>query len=362
MAIQKTSKIIKLLGRYKKIILLWLVVSLIFIVSSLIIHFNNEPEDTFKKVVAELLMTSGQALLGAGLIGGGIGGVINFILEEFREEEEEKKERLKDLEEHREKRKESRNKMQFLLQSTYDNVELARVLIKSHQSGKTYGEQIRTRIIPGLIALKDFKRRLGLIEDYQLEQNKDYLEVSLTYMIAYLSALKEEFEVNYLKISNLQNYKEALVNKMTTIFTEISEGDKNELNSIDEKIKFLSRAEKIFRNTEVPSNINIVWEALQELEYLCDFISELRNEDGVISMYQTYFLEHYYHCNKIVKAKDSDVNEKLISKKNFVTNIEELKRIEEKKNSDNPLTNKDSLTLKIMIDELGFNFENSNPR
>ena len=354
---KKKPKLARLISRYKKAILVWLTAAFFFIVCSLLIYATEPLDNSFNKIVADLLMSLGQTIIGAGLIGGGIGGVINFIFEEFKREEEEAKERLKEILENREKRKVFRTKMQSRLQKVHDDVELARVLIKSHRSGKSYGEQIRSHIMPSLVALKDFKRRLNHNEDRQLENNLEILHVSLTYMIAYLSALMEEFEANYLNISNLQNYQDALANRMRTLFTEIAEGKKEGQVSQEKKIDFLGRAEKLFENTDIPTNIEVVWQAMEELGYLSDFISEYRNETGAKSMFYEFFLEHYYHCNKIIRTKDSKTNPKLTSKQVFINNVAELQRIEEKKNSENPVTNKDSLTRKIMEDELRFDFE-----
>jgi len=146
---------------------------------------------------------------------------------------------------------------------------------------------------------------------------------------------------------------------MRTLFTEITESQKEGLVSLEKKKHFLESAEDLFNKVNVPSNIEVVWQSMEELDYLKDFIDELRNENGANSMYNKYFLHHYFHCNKIVRTKDSHIDQKLTSKKNFVANIEELKRIEEKKNSDQALTIMDSLTRKIMENELHFDFETS---
>jgi hypothetical protein len=98
---------------------------------------------------------------------------------------------------------------------------------------------------------------------------------------------------------------------------------------------------------------------MEKLDYLSDFIHALKNEEGVKSMYFEYFLQHYYHCNKIIRTKDSSTTPRIIRKNNFIINLEKLKVIEDLKNSDYLLTNKDSLTRMIMENELRFDFENS---
>lgn len=57
----------------------------------------------------------------------------------------------------------------------------------------------------------------------------EYLQVSLTYMISYLTVLVEEFGAHYLEISNLQNYQDALANRMRILFTEVTEGKRKTL-------------------------------------------------------------------------------------------------------------------------------------
>lgn len=359
MPAKKFSKLFKLLKSYKYLLIIGALLFVVFITASLIIYHEvgkNHPQKEFWYSLAEFLMNIGETMLGTIVIGGGLGGVFNFIFEEMKKEEEDTKERVKEWQEKREKNKLFRWEMQSKLQEAHDNVELARILIKSHRSGKTYGEQIRNRIMPSLISLQDFKRRLAHAEDRQLVKNLEYLQVSLTYMIAYLSVLIEEFETSYLKISNLQNYQDALATRMRTLFTEVTEGKKEEAISLEKKRAFLEEAEQLFGNIDIPSNIEVVWQAMEELDYIWDFIDELRNAEGAKSLYHQHFLLHYFHCLKILKAKNSSINQKLANRKYFIENIEELKRIDEKKNSDQPLTNQDSLTRKIMREELSFDF------
>ncbi len=349
----KLSKLWGLIKRNRVLIFIIFIVAFIFVGSSLFIYSDNPKDHTFLSELAGFLMTIGETIIGVGLIG----GVINFVFEELKAEEKEVQEKRKENQENREKRKLLKKEMQSKLQTVHDNVELARVLIKSHKSGKTYGEQMRNLIMPSLISLKDLKRELNHIEDRQLTNKLDYLKVSLNYMIAYLYVLIQEFENSYLEISNLQNYQDALTKKMRSFYAEIAESKKDGLVPLEKKKKFSENIEKMFEENQVPSNIDVVWQAMEELDYIWDFICEIRNEKGIKSLYNQYFLQHYFHCNKIIKTKGGDVNKRLISRKSFVSNIEELKRIEEKKESEDPLTNRDSLTRKIMENELKFDFE-----
>jgi hypothetical protein len=345
-----------LIKRDRAIILLISLLALFFVGSSLgIVGYWNPKEHTFMMKFANFLMTIGEAIIGIGIIG----GLINFTFEELKAEEKDLQDKRKERQENREKRKLHRKEMQNKLRNVHDDIELARILIKSHKSGKTYGDQMRNRIMPSLITLKDLKRDLYYNEDDQLANKLDYLQVSLNYMIAYLYVLIQEFEKNYLEISNLQNYQEALTNRMRNLFAEIMEGKKEGIVSLEKKKQFLETAEELFEENQIPSNIEVVWQAMEQLDYIRDFIGEIRNEKGSKSLYFQFFLRHYFHCNKIIKTKESNVNKVIIGRKEFVANIAELKRIQEKKESDDPLTNRDSLTRIIMENELKFDFTTS---
>lgn len=359
MANKNFTRLLKLLRQYKYFLFIGALLFVGFIAASLLIYHQvgeHHPQKEFWHKLAEFLMNVGETMIGTIVIGGGLGGVLNFIFEEMKKDEEEAKERVKDWQDKREKNKIFRREMQNKLQEAHDHVELARILIKSHRSGKTYGEQIRNRIMPSLISLQDFKRKLSHAEDRELVKNMEYLQVSLTYMTAYLSVLIEEFECSYLEIANLQNYQDALAHRMRTLFTEVTEGKKDDDVTIAKKKVFLEKAEELFGKIDVPSNIEVVWQAMGELDYIWDFIDELRNEKGRKSRYNQFFLQHYFHCLKILKTKQSSINEKMVKRSKFKANVVELKRIEEKKISDQPLTNQDSLTRKIMREELHFDF------
>ncbi len=368
---QNSPKLLRLLRQYKNYILLGILLAMTSIAFSLGIYYfveETHAEKAFWHKFADFLMTFGETILGAGLIGGGIGGSINFIFEELKKEEEERKEKLKKEEEEkkeeikeasekREKYKSFRREMQSKLQHAHDNVELARILLKSHRSGKTYGEQIRNRIMPSLISLQDFRRELAYVEDKQLRENLKYLQVSLAYLIAYLSVLIEEFEKNYLTISNLQTYQDDLASKIRTFYMEIKESEIESSKALEKKKQFLENAEGLIGKTDVPAHIELVWHAIEELDYARDFIKELRNEKWERSKYNRYFLQHYKHCKQILKTQNNRVDEVLIAKNDFKDNLGELLRIDEKKEGELPLTKQDSLIRKIMEKELRFDFE-----
>ena len=282
---QNSPKLLRLLRQYKNYIFLGILLAITSIAFSLCIYYcidETNTEKAFWHKLADFLRTFGETILGAGLIGGGIGGSINFIFEELKKEEEKK-----------EKYKSFRREMQSKLQHAHDNVELARILLKSHRSAKTYGEQIRNRIMPSLISLQDFRRGLAYVDDEQLRNNLKYLQVSIGYMIAYLSVLIEEFESNYLTISNLQNYQDDLASKMRTMYMEITENEIEAVKTLDKKKLFLKNAEELFEETDIPSHIEVVWQAIEELDYVRDFLKELRNEKWEPSMYNNFFSTLY---------------------------------------------------------------------
>jgi len=351
MTTKETPKIWNLIQRYKWYLIIGLLFALSSIGTSLYINYKlslNQLSNLSWEKLADFLMTFGETILGAGLIGGGIGASINFILEELKKEEEAAEEKLKLAQEAKEKRKVFRKEMRKKLQHAHDEVELARILIKSHKSGKTYGEQIRNRIMPTLISLVEFKRSLMDVEDPQLSKNLVYLKVSLRYMIAYLSVLVEEFEANYIMISHLQNHQDDLTKKLSQLLLSEVENKSGNSASKKKKKQLLKNTEKMFKKNGPFPKIELVWDALQSLDFIWDFIGNLRNKNGERSIYNHYFLQHYFHCKKLLKAKDNGVNAKFLSKKFFLANIKELARIEEKEKNDRPLTKQDSLTRHIM--------------
>lgn len=357
MSKNKYRKFRKLFDRYKVFLIIGMITFFGCLLASLLLYHYIEDQHSVYYKLAEYLMDTSQTILGAGLIGGGIGGGINFIYEEFRKEEEDVKDRLKSIREGREKRKQFRQTTLGFLQRAYDDVELSRILIKSHKSGKTYGEQIRNKIMPSLISLQDSRRNLEYVDDENLNENLLPLKVSINYMIAYLSVLVEEFEDNYLSISNLQSYQDIVATKLRSVFTELKEGEYDDVFKSGKRDDIMNKLKDLLDQKEIPPSIEVVWEALDNLPYLSDFINELRDIKGRKSMYNQYFLQHYIHCKKILKTKGSGINKKLVNRKSFQENIQYLRMIEEKRASDNPITKKDNLVRLIMENELEYPFE-----
>jgi hypothetical protein len=65
----------------------------------------------------------------------------------------------------------------------------------------------------------------------------------------------------------------------------------------------------------------------------------------------------YNHCIKILGSSGSSTNEQLVSDAEFIANLEELKRIDEKQKSKYQLTNQDFLTWRMMEAEMHFDIK-----
>lgn len=358
MAKSNLAKLVDLIKRYQYILWGGAVVFALCLAASLWIyyHYEGHPREGYWFQVADFLRTVAETIVSTVLIGGGLGGIINFIFEEQKKEEEAVRERVKNIQEIRERRKAFRSELRRRLQEVYDNVELARVLIKSHRSGKTYGEQIRNSIMPANITLQDIKQQLIQIQEENPMQHLAELQVSLTYMSAYLSVLVEEFSRHYLDIAMLQNYQDTVSIRRRDIFTDlITELDKT--THEDPRLFFLRNTETRLEQFDIPDRLAVVWDAMGRLDYVWDFIADLRDEDGKTSLYQTYFVDHHFHCFRILRNKDSERNERICRRPDFVGYLTELERLTAKKDSDQPITKHDSLTRTIMVDGLGFDFE-----
>lgn len=355
------SKLLDLIKQYQYILWAGFILFVCCLVGSLYIYFHIEETDPKKDYwlkIADFLMDVSQTLLSTVLIGGGLGGIVNFIFEEQKKEEEAIKERYDRMKDGRDKRREFRKEMRDKLQKVYDDTALARVLIQSHRSARTYGEQIRDRIMPGNIVLQDLKRQLIELQEEAPIKALAELQVSLTYMSAFLSVLIEEFAQHYVDIANLQNYQDVLADRRRTIFTEVLENIEDQKADENAKRTFLDQTEQLFQIHAVPDRMEVVWDAMERLDYIWDFIADLRNEKGVASLYQSFFIDHHFHCLRILKDKDANINEEICNQSNFQQYIKELERLTAKKNSDEAITKHDSLTRIIMIKGLHFDFEN----
>lgn len=351
------SKLLTLIKRYQYFLWVGALIFVACLVASLWIFytFPGHPQEAYWFKLGDFLMDVTQTILGTVLIGGGLGGIVNFIFEEQKKEEEAVKERLKSMQESRDRRKAFRSELRQRLQKAYDDVELARILIKSHRSGKTYGEQIRQHIMPANIALQDIKNRLSEIQEESPVKYMLELQVSLTYMSAYLSVLIEEFSRHYLNIAMLQNYEDRVADRRRDVFTDII-SEKEAPGADDPRLLFLHEADQRMGQLELPKRLAVVWGAMGRLDYVWDFIADLRDEKGMASKYRTFFVDHHFHCFRLLRDKDNERNERLCRRPDFQRFLAEQERLTEKRKSDQLITKQDSLTRIIMQEGLGFEF------
>lgn len=344
--LQAKTKIQELFIRYKWYIILGLLFAVSCIVVAMIIFSKDE---VALEKLAETLMTFGETILGAGLIVGGI----NWLLENFRKAERDAESERKEYQESKEKAKLLLRDMQNELEDDYDDIALARILIKSHQSGRTYGEQIRNRIMPKLVSLQDFKRELIHIDEDKMltKANIHYLTVSVSHMIAYLISLVQEFEDNYLSISNLQTYQDELANQMRTQFAEmaIDKGSKLELSKFGEE--FVKDHETLFKKHKNFDLHNVVWEKLQELKCLKDFITVTDGPVEEGTSYERIFVLHYMHCNKILKTGKPENS--LIKSDELFSRGKAKEAFEKEKEDPEGIKNQQNLVNQIMEEKLG---------
>jgi len=359
MAKKEFDKLLDLIKRYQYFLWGGAIVFAGCLVASFYIydHYKGNLKQDYFFRIADFLIGVAQTILGTVLIGGGLGAVFNFIIEEQKKEEEAIKERLKRMQESRDQRKEFRHEIRRRLQEVHDNVELARILIKSHRSGRTYGEQIRTLIIPSNIVLQDIKQQLQEVKEESPIHHLSELRVSLTYMSAYLSVLIEEFAQHYLDIANLQNYQDTLAERRRDIFSELLISKEIANGTKDVQQNFIKKTNALLQDEPIPTRMQVVWDAMGHLDYVWDFIDDLRNHKGRTSRYQTFFVDHHFHCFRLLRDKDSQPNNELSSKKSFQKYLEALEHLDEKRKSDQLITKMDSLTRMVMIDQMRFDFE-----
>lgn len=358
MAKSNLSKFFKLIKEYQYLLWAGGVLFVACVSSALWIYYDIEPDHP-KQVywfnLADFLMTVGQTMLGTVLIGGGLGGVVNFVFEQQKKREQKVKDRWNRMKEGSDRRKAHRADLRRRLQEAHDSVELARILIKSHRSGKTYGEQIRQHIMPANIAIQDVKDRLSEIQNDKPVEHLAEFQVSLTYMSAYLSVLIEEFSQHYLDIAMLQTYQDTVADRRRDVFTDLlSETDTAKAE--DSRLQFLQKADQRMEKLDLPDRLAVVWKAMGRLDYVWDFIADLRDEKGQASKYQTFFVDHHYHCFRLLRDQENQRNERICNSKGFQHYLSEQERLTEKKSSDQPITKHDSLTRIIMQHGLGFEF------
>lgn len=321
--------------------LLLVVISLFFIYESLsykgLVSSTNIRVSTF-------LMKVGEALL----VGGGIGLGVNMVSEKMRHEKEAR-ERI------------HQNKKELLenLQTVQNNVQLARVLIRSHKSTDTYGEQLRSAILPSIVTLLEIRRSATNCSLHPLDDDLvPNFRVSIHFMIAYLSVLVEEFETHYTRFSNLQEYQEALETRIRDLFIELSEEELQSIISKKDTQFFLDRIQIVFERSNKPGLRNEVWKEIENLTYIKDFLNinmlNFRSKFNP-SMYNDCFLKHYEHCRKILRH--DIINIKLVKDPIFKKYLAILNNNDKKRLHSQTIDHKDRLTRIIMEKELGYSFQ-----
>lgn len=220
----------------------------------------------------------------------------------------------------REKRAENkafRNELLNDLRSVVDQVELSKVLIRSHQSAKTYGDCMRERVMPANIKLWEIKRSLVNQNDPFLSEVIIDIRAHIHSMIAYLSTLIEEFEKEYPSLSNLQRYQEAA--QSATVKEHSSTFDTN--TDRNKLVKF-----------------NNTWKIIKTLPQCNDFLfdrslSSKRTKENALndttvfdSRYDEYFLSHYSACKQLVKTGKRKEQEK--SSKEILGKTKVMQRFE----------------------------------
>jgi hypothetical protein len=136
------------------------------------------------------------------------------------------------------------------LKDVYDCVDRGRILIRAHQSAKTYGEQMRefiaarVKLLNVVRALKFDERGAPIIA----------IRTNVSAMEQYLRALIDEFEQEYKEISRSQSLYEARMKRV-----------------LDGSVSAPDTA------VELPQNEP--WETIAKLKSVADFMAPLRKGD-----------------------------------------------------------------------------------
>lgn len=189
------------------------------------------------------------------------------------------------------RKRDLRHQLLNRLRKVFDDVDSARLLIRAHKSAKTYGEQIREKVIVAIPVLYDVKRSLADSTDLFTKDTTDHLRLSLHYMIAYLSAITDEYATGYLDISNTQFFQEAVKEKTKKVFQEALPPNLKDLNTIR------------YQDLVEPDVPGFAWKKISELVAFSDFDSATPT-----SLYNTIFIAHYEYSKSLLKgAERSDM-------------------------------------------------------
>ncbi|MDF2188099.1 hypothetical protein [Paraflavitalea sp. CAU 1676] len=261
-------------NKHRKFVILLLLIAIAggFVALSWVL-INHKKSTDWHKEVGEGVLTLGMSVI--------IGGLVKFFVDSYQEEGRKYT-----------RRKEFRRDLLTRLRGTFDAVDASRLLIKAHRSAKTYGERVRENILPSITTLYDIKRSLvdsqNSVDHHMLAK----LRVSLHYMIAYLTALGNEYEEQYRDISNSQFFQEAVQQKQKELFI-------GRLSTSEQGLQLRP-------DTPIPPAPDFAWKKLVQLPYLHDFLSEDRD-----SRYYLIFVDHYEHCKRLLKQEAADAVLKL---------------------------------------------------
>ena len=226
------------------------------------------------------------------------------------------------------------------LRKINDQVELSRILIESHKSAKTYGEQIRENIIPSNIVLLDLRRSLDDADLLIPAEKIPYLRVSIHYMMAYLRVLILEYQERYLPLSNKQTYQEGIKDRLKAAFAE-------RVFKLYEAENDYETFNQILLGEEFPEPISVVWRDIEELPALRDFLKE-----GIYSNFYRLFHQHYGFCKKLLRDKKR-VGLLTLPWTFDAKYIDYLAEIDAKR-LNSKLTPKDSLVRRIIEEKMQF--------
>ena len=124
-----------------------------------------------------------------------LGGAVKFLLEDLQRLREQREERARFVK-------------QVLddLKSVHDRVERTRILIAAHRSALTYGNEMRD-LINSAVQLRNVTRALDQTSEV-LNKYRPELKLAVEWMTAYVDSLTGEFEANYKRIADKQDYYE----------------------------------------------------------------------------------------------------------------------------------------------------------
>jgi len=310
-----------------KLLVILLTAALLLIAASAIIHRISGQRIWGNEVSKSLLGLSFTII---------IGGLVTILIRNV-EADKLKTTRVKEF----------RDGILNRLAKVFDDVDVARILITSHRSVKTYGEAIRGRIIPSSVTLYDIKRSLTSAQvDFIKLEDRNHLRVHIHYMLAYLAVLIAGFRDDYIELSNQQYLHEGYKQRIREGAVELFVEQNQEL--IDPERDALTSTEIINSDNNGTSALNQLsenlWNSLEALPHLRDFLI-----DNHESSYYHIFIYHYEECKRILKEqKESNRHTEPDEFKRYLDQLDEI----DKKSQEGTLLESDSLVKLIMEEKL----------